>query len=139
MSWDDLDYGQEFAKFREANIDDDVLSTENTEVMYIQVLWDTIEKTKNMWNKNRMRVRVNPIRLCRRTPYSSDEVIEQPNLYLDMGARLYNELKKLADKKPKYVKIIRDLNPRDKFDTWYKATPYKLVIQEKSSNQKKSK
>lgn len=131
MSWDDNDFGMEYAKFTKATILDDTLATDDSEVLYCQVLWDTIEKYKNNWNKNRMKVRVNPIRLCRNTPYASDEVDEKENLWLDMGARLYGELKKLADKRPKYIKILKESNPRDKFDTWYKAREYKLVEQKK--------
>lgn len=129
MSWEDDDFGIEYAKFVKATLLDDSLCTENTDVLYAEILWDTIDDYTNQWNKNRKKVRINPITLSDRTPYESDIVHVNENLWLDMGSRLFNALKVHANKKPKYVKILKDSNPRDKFDVQYNVIPYKLKIQ----------
>lgn len=138
MTWDDSDFGIEYAKFEKATLLDSAMTTENTYVLYCEILWDTIDDYTNQWNKKRKKVRVNPIILSDRTPYISDEVRLNENLYLDMGSRLFSCLKELAKKKPKYVKIIKEINPRNKFDVDYTATSYKLKIQKDlASNTKK--
>lgn len=139
MSWDDDSFGNEYVKF--SGNDGDVLTTDifSDHTVYSivgRIYWDTIEDYVNVWNKQRKKVRFDYVRRCINTPYNSDEVIENPNLYLDMGARLYNEIRKHREKKPKFVQINKYENPRDKFDTWYIVMPYKFVAQKKVSTSK---
>jgi len=140
VSWDDDNFDLEFISFAKATQDDVALLSGNQTIMYVEVLWDTITDYTNTWNKKRKRVAVHKIERCINTPKTQDEVIPY-ELWLDMGARLFKEIKKHADKKPKYLRIIKDSNPLDKFDTWYHSYPYKLVKQEKitSLTKKKSK
>lgn len=133
MSWDDNDFGVEYAKFTKAYIDDDPLCTEDTTVLYCKVHWNTITDYVNSWNKKRKKVRIERILLCKNTPYDEDKIEENDNLWLDMGSRLFNCLKNLKSDKPSCVKIIKNSNPRDRFDTWYVAGNYKLSKQAKIS------
>lgn len=139
MSWDDSDFGNEFIKFKKSTVMDDIevlLGNYGSEIIYIKIFWDDIIDYKNIWNKNRKKVRVNEIRLCQGTPFESDEVIQNSNLYLDMGSRLFNEIRTHSEKKPDFLKIIKYVNPMDRFDTWYRVFEYKLKKQMKVSTTK---
>jgi hypothetical protein len=139
MSWDDDDFEIEYAKFKKADLSDDAMCTHNTHVLYCEVLWNTIDDYRNQWNKKRKKVRVNPIILAKNTPREDDFVDIIDNLYLDMGSRLFTAMKKVADKKPKYVKILKEIDPNDKFDVRYEVFQYKLSIQKQITKSKAKK
>ena len=129
MSWDDDDYGNEFAKFREASIMDYADADSNTFVLYCEILYETLKDYISRWNKKRKKVQVYNIILAFGTPYDSDTVDLNDGIYLDLGARLYKAIKQAQSEKWKYVKIIKITNPNDKFDVHYYVSEYKLKVQ----------
>ena len=137
--WNDDDFGIEYAKFKDADIQDSALYDDNLEVLYIEPLYSTIKNYTNLWNKRRKMIRVNTVELCDKTPYDSDVVVKNNNLYLDMGARLFNVVKKAKENNWKYVKILKTSNPVDVFDTHYYISEYKLKNQQKVSDKKPTK
>ncbi len=121
--WDDDNYGQEFYKFEKTETEFDSIY-EDYAVGYLKIYWDSITEFTNQWNKRRKRVRVEEIRRAKNTPSKDDQVIPNPNLWLDMGSRLYNEVRKYASKKPRYLRILKVNNPNNKFDVVYYSKPY---------------
>jgi hypothetical protein len=138
MSWEDDDFGQEFYKIEETSAELDSLY-ENAKYGAMEVFWKTIQDFTNAWNKKRKRVRVQKVRVCKGTPHERDEVISNDNLYLDMGARLFNAVKKLAKKHPRFIKVVKITNPANKFDVQYYAEPYKLVVKKQIPVEKNKK
>ena len=132
MSWDDDDFGNEYAKFRFANPSDSVDSFDgNIHVLYCEILYDTIKDYTSNWNKARKKVQVYIINRCALTPRNRDDVEYKEGIWLDMGARLYKAVKGAYQNKWKYVKIVKISNPNDKFDVEYYVSEYKLVVQSK--------
>jgi hypothetical protein len=126
MTWEDDTFDIEYASFQKATNDDVALLSPNQTVGYFRIHWDSVQDYVNTWNKKRKRVMVNKIDRYPEGLRRNDDINEY-DLWLDMGARLFKELKKHAPNKPKYLRIIKDSNPLDKFDTWYHAYVYKLV------------
>ena len=130
MSWEDEDYGHEFANFKEASFADNPFDYDGqVTVLYCEILYDTLNDYINRWNKNRKKVRINNIVLAAGTPYDSDFVRSDGIIWLDMGARLFNAVKKAKDNKWSTVKILKISNPKDKFDVQYYISEYKLKEQ----------
>ena len=135
MSWDDDDFGHEFAKFKRANNFDYVDAYDgNVDVLYCEVLYKTINDYTSQWNKARKKVQINYIVRADGTPYSSDFVERNGVFWLDMGARLFNCVKEAYSKKWKYIKILKISNPNDKFDVQYYGSEYKLKVQKDLDN-----
>ena len=130
MSWSDDGYDDEFISFQETTYNDVIEPSPNKRIIYVRVFWTDIKDYVNQWNKNRKKVRVHKITRCQGTPFDSDFEVDY-DLWLDLGARLFRELKRLQGTKPrpKYIRVVKDMNPLDKFDTWYHAEPYKLQKQ----------
>lgn len=136
MSWDTTIY--EYAKFREPHRtkQSELYQTyEMPSLLYCQPDWDSIEEYTNDWNKQRRRIYVYEIMTVENSNRTSDKMIDIP-LHLDMGARLFNAMKLLAKKKPKFVKILKLSNPRDKFDVMYYVDEYNFKTQEKITKPK---
>lgn len=127
MSWEDDNFGSEFIKFRQTVKMDNFFSTvsPNHFVIYIKPIYDSIVDYENAWRKKRKKIRVREIILAQKEELS-DDISRNENLWLDMGARLFNCLKEHAIKKTKYLVITKSINPLDKFDTWYEAKEYKI-------------
>jgi len=136
--WDDDDFGVEFAIFTDAPYEEQLLYNEKVSVLYVRPYYESITDYINAWNKRRKRIKIDLIRLCKDTPYESDEVLEPSNTCLDMGARLFNAMKQARAKKWDYVKIIK-LSGKDKFDVTYYVEQYKLQTQKKLTDTKKTK
>lgn len=137
--WNDEEFGKEFAKFNPADISDSTLYEGNISVIYCKPDYKSIVEITNQWNKRRKQIAIYPIRRAFNTPYESDEIMNNSNLFLDMGARLYNAMKEANMKNYKYIKILKIASPVDKFDVQYYATEYKLITQKKLSTGKKTK
>lgn len=137
MSWDDDTYCVEFAKFVPADQPDQLMYEGNLDVLYCEVLYNTLEDYTSQWNKQRKRVQVRVIARCEYTPRKSDYVDYNGIIYLDMGARLFRAIRSAKEKKFRYVKIIKHSNPRDKFDTHYFVSEYKLKEQKTLDTVKK--
>ncbi len=130
--WDDDEFGVEYYKFNNKYVDKVLESLyDYCRVAYLEIDWDSIRTEQNDWNKKRKRVNVQEIILADFTPEDKDKIIENNNLVLDMGARLFNEIKRFAKDKPTYLKIVQVYNPRDKFDTFYHASVYKRKLTKK--------
>lgn len=139
MSWEDELF--EYAKFRNPHMGKQmtlITTYEKPELLYCEVIWNTIEVYTSQWNKPRHRVCVKEIISSENSIFDSDQVRDNA-MYLDLGARLFNELKKFAKTKPKYLKILKLSNPKDKFDVNYHASEYKLTKQEKITDTKAKK
>lgn len=128
MKWDD-DYGFEFVKFKPTSMLDTPNPSPNLFVIYIKPIWDTLSEYVNQWGKTRRKLMVKTISRSVESPLDNDSVNDVDNLWLDMGARLYKALLPFAKKAEKYLKVLKSVNPLDKFDTWYTATSYSFVIQ----------
>lgn len=136
--WQDDDFGQEYAKFSPADQIDSVLYDDTVEVLYIEPNYDSIKPYINQWNKKRKKIDVGIIRRCINTPFKSDNIANESGVCLDMGARLYNAIRMIIKEKPKYLKILKISNPKDKFDVQYYASEYKLIGQQKIAPKKKT-
>lgn len=131
MSWEDEDFGTEFAKFKVSSPFDLVDPSPNIFVLYIEPDYNSLVDYENHWRKKRKKIQVNEIQRAVNSPYQDDIIVENSMLWLDMGARLFNVVKDCKIKKFKYIKLIKTTNPLDKFDTWYSAKQYKLDKQSK--------
>jgi len=134
--WDDNDFGTEFLKFQELDIGLAQLYDSNTTVIFIEPFYDTLVSYTNSWNKKRKKMRVHKINRHINTPFDSDEVEFNDNLYLDMGARLFNCIREHAKKGTKYLRILKFTGNKSRFDVTYAATEYKLSKQKKLPTQK---
>jgi len=140
MSWDDDDFGNEFAKFKRAGLFDTIDDYDgNTDVLYCEILYSTLKDYTSQWNKNRKKVQVYTITRCDGSPLDSDVVNYVEGIWLDMGARLFRVVKACKTEKWKYVKILKISNPNDKFDVQYYASQYKLITQKTIDAKKASK
>ena len=137
--WMDDDFGQEFIKFQVADKLESELYDNEVSVIYIKPDYNSIKSYVNQWNKNRKKIQVDTIRRCINTPYDSDEIIDGNNVFLDMGARLFNTIKSHATTGTDYLKVLKISNPNDKFDVQYYASTYKLVVQKKVATKSKKK
>jgi len=138
MEWDD-EFGYEFLKFDSSNQQQIANWSPNKTILFLEPNWDTLDEYTNQWNKVRRRLVIkNQIESRLGTPFEHDKIKELQNTWLDLGARLYKALLPFAIKKQKYIKIIKDSNPNDKFDTWYNVQAYKPSFQAKVKPKTKS-
>jgi len=136
--WEDDDFGMEYFKFHPATHTVASLYDDNVEVGYLKIFCDTIEPYINLWNKKRKKVRVQEIRSIVDTPYTSDSIIPSDNLWLDMGARLFNTIKGFCvNKKVVTLRIIKIKGNKSKFDVTYFADEYKMTTQKSVASKKK--
>lgn len=132
MSWDDDDFGNEYAKFVRATALDDIGQYDgNVDVLHCEVLYNTLKDYTSQWNKKRKKAEVNPITVHFGTPYDQDIVHYDGGIWLDMGARLFKAVKKAKQENWKYIRIMKISNPNDKFDVQYYVSNYKLLVQSK--------
>lgn len=132
MSWDDDDFCVEYAKFREAKLTDNIVLSDyddDVSVLYCEPFYKTLMDYDNRWNKRRKKLRVFPISISNGTPHKEDTIDMNENIWLDMGARLFNQMKEARKNKWKYVKILRIASRTDKFDVSFYASQYKLKVQ----------
>jgi len=137
--WEDDSFGIEYAKFVKADLSDTSLYDDNVDVLYCKPDYESITSYINQWNKSRKRISIKRIKRSFNTPLDSDMILEDGNLHLDMGARLYNTMKSAYGMKWKYLKILKISNPNDKFDVHYYTSEYKLVITKKLTAKKTKK
>ena len=139
MSWDDDEFGLEYAKFREANMLDSIILSDydgKVSVLYCEPLYNTLDDYENRWGKKRKKLRVYPIKIANGTAYKSDQIDYNENIWLDMGSRLFNQMKEAKRNKWKYVKIMRIASLTDKFDVEFYATKYNIKTQKTSDDPK---
>lgn len=128
MDWDE-DYGDEFISFKDGTQADMTIYSPNRKVLYLEPNWSTLTEYINQWNKTRRKMKVFEILPHFKSPLAYDEIKTLDNIWLDMGARLYKAVLPFAKKGTKYIRIIKDANPIDKFDTWYTVFIYKPTHQ----------
>lgn len=129
--WEDDDFGQEYIKFRQSNQFNCANPSPNLFVLFLKPDYSSIISYENDWRKKRKRVRVQEIRIMAGTPYTEDLISDNSNLWLDMGARLYQVIKKCYKEKWTFIQVIKSTNAMDKFDVWYDAFQYKIQKQTK--------